>query len=422
MADYSVGEKILEERLFENDSSRPSEPDHVTNLKRGVVREAYELFLTHFGASPVNEIKAAAAPGRVNLIGEHIDYCDGFVLPMAIPLYTVVVGRKTYDQKRGFTNVFSSHFADPLVIRRPYDRIVREGMTWGRYIQGVFALTECSLCFDVVVHSSIPLGSGLSSSAALELATYHFVSQFFPEPLPRGVRSAELCRRVEHEYAEVPCGIMDQFVIALAEHGHALRIDCRSLSYELIPISISHDALFLIVNSGVHHKHASGEYAKRRKMVEEALRILNVDSWRSVTHEMVQEKLSSGDAMMFDCALHVVDEIERTVKATEALLDNDITHFGRYMCESHNSLRDKYRVSCAETDELVSLAMACEGVFGSRMTGGGFGGCTVSLVRKENLEDVKNYIKDNYKGGTPTFYESEPVSHAGPVKLLFLGK
>ncbi|VDM75209.1 unnamed protein product [Strongylus vulgaris] len=410
MADYSIGEKILEERLYENETNRPPEPDHVVNLKHGVVREAYELFLTHFGASPVNELKAAAAPGRVNLIGEHIDYCDGFVLPMAIPLYTVVLGRKAYDQERGSTDVFSSHFPDPIVIRRPYDKIVLEDVTWGRYIQGVLALTGCNLCFDVVVHSSIPLGSGLSSSAALELALYHFVSQFFPgeifpstffviifaahrltlEPLPRGVRSAELCRRVEHEYAGVPCGIMDQFVIALAEHGHALRIDCRSLSYDLIPMSISHDAIFLIINSGVRHKHAGGEYAKRRKTVEEALRVY-------------------------------VDEIERTVKASEALLDNDITHFGRYMCEGHNSLKDKYRVSCPEIDELVSLTMSCDGVFGSRMTGGGFGGCTVSLVRKENLEDVKNFIRENYKGGTPLFFESEPVSHASAVQLEFLG-
>ncbi|EYC44277.1 hypothetical protein Y032_0466g1968 [Ancylostoma ceylanicum] len=167
----------------------------------------------------------------------------------------------------------------------------------------------------------------------------------------------------------------------------------ESLSYDLIPMSISHDALFLIVNSGVHHMHSGGEYAKRRKMVEEALRVLNVSSWRDATHELLREKSYLLDAVTLDCALHVVDEIERTIKASEALLDNDITHFGRYMCESHNSLKDKYRVSCPEIDELITLALSCEGVFGSRMTGGGFGGCTVSLVKKESLEDVKNYIK-----------------------------
>ncbi|RCN44109.1 GHMP kinase protein [Ancylostoma caninum] len=158
-------------------------------------------------------------------------------------------------------------------------------------------------------------------------------------------------------------------------------------------MSISHDALFLIVNSGVHHMHSGGEYAKRRKMVEEALRVLNVSSWRDATHELLREKSCLLDSLTLDCAEHVVDEIERTIKASEALLDNDITHFGRYMCESHNSLKDKYRVSCPEIDELISLALSCEGVFGSRMTGGGFGGCTVSLVKKESLEDVKNYIK-----------------------------
>ncbi|KAK6759329.1 hypothetical protein RB195_021117 [Necator americanus] len=422
MADYSIGEKILEERLYDSENNRTPEPEHVINLKHGVVREAYELFLTHFGASPINELKAAAAPGRVNLIGDHVDYCDGVVLPMAIPLYTVVLGRKTDDQRRGFTNIFSSHFSDPVVIRRPYDTIIEKNVNWGRYIQGVFALTACDLCFDVVVHSSIPIGSGLSSSAALELASYHFVSQFFLEPLPTGVSSAELCRRVEHEYAGMPCGIMDQFVIALAEHAHALRIDCRSLSYDLIPMSISHDALFLIINSGVHHMHAGGEYKKRREVVEEVLRILNLPSWRDVTHDLLHEKSSLFNSGALDCALHVVDEIERTFKASEALLDNDITHFGRYMCESHNSLKDKYRVSCPEIDELVSLTLSCEGVFGSRMTGGGFGGCTVSLVRKDNLDDVKNYIKENYRGGTPTFYECEAVSHASAVELEFLAK
>ncbi|KAK6043336.1 galactokinase [Cooperia oncophora] len=312
---------------------------------------------------------------------------------MAIPLYTAVLGRVASDRLRGFTNVFSSQFPDPIVIRQPYDQIKPESASWGRYIQGILALTHCDLCFDLVIHSTIPMGSGLSSSAALELASYHFVSQFLPNPLPSGVASAELCRRAEHEYAGVPCGIMDQFVIALAEHGHAIRIDCRLLTYELIPMSIGHDTLFLVINSGVSHTHADGEYALRRKMVEEALKVFELTSYRDVTHETIQEKSSLLDVATLDCVHHVVEEIERTLKASEALLDNDITHFGRFMRESHRSLQDKYRVSCPEIDELVAMALSCEGVFGSRMTGGGFGGCTVTLVRKENVEDVKNYIK-----------------------------
>ncbi|KAK5977902.1 putative galactokinase galk1 protein galactokinase 1 [Trichostrongylus colubriformis] len=187
-------------------------------------------------------------------------------------------------------------------------------------------------------------------------------------------------------------------------------------------MSISHDTLFLIINSGIHHTHADGEYAKRRKMVDDALKKFDVPSWRDVTHEIIREKSSVLDAATVDCAHHVVGEIERTVKASEALLDNDITHFGRFMCESHYSLKDKYRVSCPEIDELVSMALSCEGVFGSRMTGGGFGGCTVTLVRKDKVEDVKNYVKENFKNGSPTFYESEPVSHASVVELDFLSK
>ncbi|PIO67622.1 galactokinase [Teladorsagia circumcincta] len=307
------------------------------------------------------ELKAAVAPGRVNLIGDHVDYCDGFVLPM--------VGHTTLHSCSG------------------------TAAAWGRYVQGILALTHCDLCFDLVIHSTIPMGGGLSSSAALELASYYLISQFLPNPLPCGVVSAQLCCRAEHEFADVPCGIMDQFVIALAEHGHAIRIDCRQLTYELIPMSIAHDTMFLITNSGIHHTNADGEYAMRRKMVDEALKVFGVSSWRDVTHEIIREKSPLLNATTIDCAHHVVDEIDRTVKASEALLDNDITHFGRFMCESHYSLKDKYRVSCPEIDELVSMALSCEGVFGSRMTGGGFGGCTVTLVRKENVDDVKNYIK-----------------------------
>ncbi|VDM52736.1 unnamed protein product [Angiostrongylus costaricensis] len=292
MADHPLREGTLEERQHEIEHIRSLEPDYVANLKHGIVREAYELFLTHFGPSSINDLKAAIAPGRVNLIGDHVDYCDGFVLPMvgeqsidmykifisnvinfskvskAIPLYTAVVGRPANDQCRGFTNVFSSYFEDPIT--------------------------------------------------------------FYSDPLPSGVKSAELCQRVEHEFLNVPCGIMDQFVISFAEYAHALRIDCRSLTFDLIPMSISHDALFLIINSGVHHTHSGGEYAKRRKTVEKALSI------------------------------------------------------------------EKYRVSCPELDELVSLVLSCDGVFGSRMTGGGFGGCTVSLVRKDNVDAVKNYVKVYY--------------------------
>ncbi|KJH48396.1 galactokinase [Dictyocaulus viviparus] len=398
MGDHSIGRKILEERLHQTGVYRSLEPNHIMNQKHGVVREAYELFLTHFGPSSTDFLKAAVAPGRVNLIGDHIDYCDGFVLPMAIPLYTVVIGRPAVDQLRGSTNVFSSNFTEPITIFQPYSQKKEEDVRWGRYIQGVLALTECNLCFDLVVHSTIPVGI----------------------PLPDGIKSAQLCQRVEHEFAGVPCGIMDQFVITFAEYAHALKIDCRSLTFDLIPLSISHDALFLIVDSGAHHNHASGEYAKRRKMVEEALRVFNVASWRDVTYQLVQEKSPLLDDLTLDCAYHVVDEIERTLKASEALLDNDITRFGRFMCESHHSLKEKFRVSCPEIDELVSLILSCDGVFGSRMTGGGFGGCTVSLVRKDNVDNVKNHIRDNYRGGIASFYECEPVSHACAVQLDFL--
>ncbi|CAI4221567.1 unnamed protein product [Auanema sp. JU1783] len=417
-ADFSVGDVLCDEPL---EKEFAAETVTIRQTKHRIIREAYELFSTHFGATPLNELHSSIAPARVNLIGEHIDYCDGFVLPMAIPLYTVIIGKKKQEGCK-LTRIYSSAYNKTSELHLPYQQDHEDYPKWISYIRGVLALHNCDASFDAVVHSAIPLGSGLSSSAALELSTSLFVSQIYPNASISSVERALLCQNAEHQYAHVPCGIMDQFVIALAQFPCALKIDCKSLDYDLIPIDFSQDAVFVVINSGVKHTHSEGEYGKRRHNVEKALTLMDCKSWRDVTRELIKtkENILKDFPDMTDNSYHVVEEIERTVKAAEALLDNNIVMFGKLMTESHVSLRDKYKVSCVEIDELVRLSLEVKGVFGSRMTGGGFGGCTVTLVRKENVSNLENYIKENYKYATPITFACEPVKGAEVADLNFL--
>ncbi|KAM5135481.1 galactokinase [Mantella aurantiaca] len=376
------------------------------------VEEARRVYSEVYGGVP--EV-AVFAPGRVNLIGEHTDYNGGYVLPMALPLVTVMVGSRRGDGK--ICLVTTAAGADePLKVEFEApngDRPLVPGTPkWANYAKGVIQHYRAGPLpgFNAVITTSVPLGGGLSSSASLEVAMYTFLQQLCPDD-GDVVQKALACQRAEHTFSGVPCGIMDQFISVMGREGHALLIDCRSL--EATPFPVTDPQLsILITNSNVRHELTGSEYPTRRRQCQEAAGALHKECLRDAS----LEELEAGKAQLSDVcykrARHVVTEIERTAEAAQALQRGDYKTFGRLMVESHNSLRDDYEVSCQELDDLVSIAMEVPGVYGSRMSGGGFGGCTVTLLETSAAETTKQRIQEKFRG-TPTFYVTKPSAGSG---------
>ncbi len=248
--------------------------------------------------------------------------------------------------------------------------------------------------FDAVVHSNVPLGGGLSSSAALEVATATLIETMLQIRLP-GPDKALLCQRAEHQFAKVPCGIMDQFSSVLCQREHLLLLDCRSQSFEQIPFA-NPEISVLITNCGVKHELFGGAYAARRAQCDTAAQVLGLKTLRDCTWKRLEASRYELDPTLFRRARHVVSEIERTIAAATASQQGNWAEFGRLMYASHDSLRDDFEVSCPELDRLVEIAKDLDGVLGSRMTGGGFGGCTVSLVESDRLETVMRQLMNSY--------------------------
>lgn len=316
----------------------------------------------------------ASAPGRANLIGEHTDYNDGFVLPFAIARRTAVAVAPRRDRvvraaSAGLAGTVEFSLDSPVVRGEP---------RWGDYVRGVVA--EClradldSGGFDAWIDSDVPSGAGLSSSAALEVALAGAIEQLAGRALEAAEKAA-LCRRAEHAYAGVPCGIMDQMASALADEGTLLFLDCRSLGWQRVPLP--KDAVqVVVVDSLLPHDLGQGEFARRVEQCREAARLLGVKSLRDATPE---QAASLADPRLRARALHVTAENARVVAAVEAVRTNDWSSLGARMDESHASLRDLYEVSRPEMDELVQ-ELRRAGAYGARMTGGGFGGCAVALL------------------------------------------
>ncbi|CAG9863358.1 unnamed protein product [Phyllotreta striolata] len=379
-----------------------------------LVVEAKSAFRQQFGEDAA---VAVFAPGRVNLIGEHTDYNDGFVMPMALPLVTVIVGKqvpgceatiytttKFPNEEQRTTFEIPNKFS---LVRA----INREGPKWAMYMKGVIAnyLGDVPSAFKAVVHTSVPIGGGLSSSASLEVATYIFLDQLMgvQQEATQLTKKALACQKAEHDYAGMPCGIMDQFISFMGNKDHALLIDCRHLTSSLIPLN-DDNVIILITNSNVKHQLTGSEYPTRRKQCEEAAMILKKVSLRDANLDDIKylESINT-NAEIIARARHVITEIRRTAEAAEMLKQSNFVKFGKLMTESHASLRDDYQVSCPELDSLVELALEVEGVLGSRMTGGGFGGCTVTLVYSKSVDNVIQNIQDKYKGQA-TFYVCKP--------------
>jgi galactokinase len=376
---------------------------------------------------------SAAAPGRVNVIGEHTDYNGGWVLPMAIDRYTVLVAAPGLQADRIRVRSLSLGEQSAVSLSRLSDL---SDDKWMRYLQGVLAeyAHRAVVCppLDIVVASSVPVGGGLSSSAALELAMAHLIeavteTTWSPSERIRAAVSAE------RDGAGVPCGIMDQTIVEQGEQGCVLLLDCaQGLISSTIPCDDPQIA-WLVIHSGVSHDLADGAYAQRRAECEMICEALQVGSLRDVTPEMIttltpdlpalspiQSPIQSRLKVPFDEVLlrrarHVVTENQRVLAATEALKTANWSTLGELLFESHHSLRDDYEVSCEELDVLVELAQAQDDVFGARMTGGGFGGCIVALVDREALSSVATSISQGYVqrvGLSPQCYRVKPASGA----------
>lgn len=368
---------------------------HATAVERAV-----EGFRRRFGASPRI---VARAPGRVNLIGEHTDYTGGFVLPVAIDREIAVAGRARPD---GTVRVCSLDYGDEVAFELGeawLDEVRKDPLhPWADYVRGVFAVLRAAglpvVGADMAVAGDVPQGAGLSSSAALEVATVMFAQaagRFEVDP----VEAARLARRAENEFVGVACGIMDQFVSRLARRGTALLIDTDSLRYEYVPLPPG--AAIVVTDTRARRKLVGSEYNRRRQECEEALALArrHVPGWRLV-RDLPSEALAGLEAAMPPLHLrrlrHLVEENARVSGAVQALRAGDLARLGELMNASHESLRDLFEVSSPELDAAVDIARRVPGVYGARMTGAGFGGCTVALARPEAVPALVAALEEEY--------------------------
>lgn len=377
--------------------------------------ELADKFTTLFGAAAA----LYRAPGRVNLIGEHTDYNDGFVMPMNTAVFTYVAAAPRADRT---VRAHSLLFGD--TVEFSLDGIQPAGkQAWQEYVRGVASVLQEEGYglggADLLIAGEIPLGGGLSSSASLEAAVAVALlgcADLEADPM----NLALACQRAEHAFAGVPCGIMDQAVICGCPEGHAMKLDCRSLESEFIPLPV--DLCLLVVDSGVKHQLSDGGYGQRREECEFAIELLKsraqtVTSFRDVTSAMVGRYRPELGENPFKRARHVVGEIQRVRDAARAIVAGDLATLGRIINESHESLRDDFNVSCRELDFLQETAVATPGVYGARMVGGGFGGCTLTLVDLARQDEVRARIVEAYRefsGSKPWTHAVVSTSPAGP--------
>jgi galactokinase len=373
-----------------------------------------QRFRAEFGT----DARIYRAPGRVNLIGEHTDYNDGYVLPAAIDFDCWIAAQPRSDHK---LVIHSENFHETREVDFSHD-LALPSHTWYDYPVGVAVQLKASgyplQGANLLIHGEIPLGAGLSSSAAIEVATARALLDISGHSLDR-VQVARLCQKAENEFVGARCGIMDQFVSLHGRSDHGLLLDCRSLGYELIPIPPN--VRLVICNTMIKHEVAFGEYNRRRVECEEAVRRLapavpGIRALRDVTLEQLDRHHSLLPETIFRRAHHVVSENDRVLKAAAALRCGNLSEFGKAMAESHQSLRDFYEVSCAELDLMVDLATRQRGTYGARMTGGGFGGCTINLVDASHSDEFQSEMVSAYKkltGHRPETYLCRAADGAG---------
>jgi galactokinase len=387
---------------------------------KSLAAQTTRQFINVYGRQP-NWI--AAAPGRVNLIGEHTDYNDGFVFPMAIERYSIIAADRPNPNTK-LIRLYSTHSDKPVVINLAEPLKPLPHGHWANYPLGVIAgFLNRGLNpggFDALIFSTVPLGGGLSSSAALEVATATLLETITGKTLDP-VEKALLCQKAEHDFAGVPCGIMDQYISILGRKNEVMLLDCRSRKPELVPMTDPAVAV-LIINTNVKHQLTGSEYPARRKQCEVAAKNLGLASLRDATAGGLEQAEGKMDKVVFRRARHVIGEIERTVQAADRVRATNWTTVGQLMYDSHASLRDDYEVSCPELDAIVEIARGIGikgGVYGCCMTGGGFGGCAVALVKADAVDVVTNWMAAEYRKKTriePTIFVSRPAAGASVLK------
>lgn len=354
------------------------------------VTDLRKKFAELFGAD--GEAKAYFAPGRVNLIGEHTDYNGGHVFPCALTIGTYGIIRPRQDRTIRF---YSLNFSDMGIVETSLDDLTpSESAGWTNYPKGIFWTFEkrsyhLETGADILIYGNIPAGSGLSSSASLEVLTGLMLRDTFGFDIPMA-DLALIGQYSENNFNGMNCGIMDQFASAMGKKDCAIFLDTNTLNYEYAPVKLP-DATIVITNSNVKHSLVSSAYNDRRRESETALKdlqsVTQIQTLGDLTEDAFEQyKDAIKDPICRKRAKHAVYENQRTIKAVEALKKNDIATFGKLINASHVSLRDDYETSCPETDLLAELAWNVPGVYGSRITGGGFGGCTVSIVKKESVD------------------------------------
>ncbi|MDR3494100.1 MAG: galactokinase [Ancalomicrobiaceae bacterium] len=382
--------------------------------------EFAEDFVRRFGTRPT----IFRAPGRVNLIGEHTDYNEGFILPAALEYETWVAAAPRSDRKlavhsraRNETRTFDLDAAAPKPLN-----------DWTDYVYGTALVLERAghrlSGADLMITSSVPIGSGLSSSAALEVSVGYSLLSITGVAVDT-LALALICQKAENEYVGMRCGIMDQYISCRGVADHALLIDCRTLESRQVPIDPS--VRIVVSNSMVHHQLSGGanEYNARRAACEEGVRLLQpalpgITALRDVTPAALEAHKGLVSDLVYRRCRHIVTENARVLAAEAALTAGDVVRFGTLMDQSHLSMRDDYEISCAEVDILVDLARELPGVYGSRMTGGGFGGCTVSLVAADAVGDFIPALRDAYANATglvSTIFACSPGAGVGALSL-----
>ena len=373
--------------------------------KNDEVGRLLEAFADAFGSSDGTVV--VRAPGRVNLIGDHTDYNDGFVLPMTIDRDVYVAARARSDRKVRIRSVNFDDYVEYWLDGRP------SAGTWASYVTGAVeklrSRRKLEDGFEMAVFGNVPLGAGLSSSAALEVGVVFALQELFGFALDP-IDSVRLCQEVEHRYAGVQCGIMDQFASRLGRRDHALFLDCRNLRHEHVPLALADSGLALvIVDSRVSRELASSAYGTRRAECDRMVSMLRqvdpeIRALRDASIELLDRVADTTDPTLLRRGRHVVTENERVLKARAALRSGEFSDFGRLMNESHESLRDLYEVSTPELDLLTATAQSSPGVLGARMTGGGFGGCTVNLVDRDSVTALRSRLEQAYRSS----FDREP--------------